>query len=59
MAVNGEELLASSSSVDQSQTMRLPLFEFELRQGCITRARHAVMNGGAVEVHLAIDQVVV
>lgn len=59
MLVDREELLPSSSSIDQPYSMRLSFLERELCEGGIVRAGPSVINTGAIETHLAINKIVV
>lgn len=61
VAVNGEALDTFGASVDQAETMNLASGELELGHASISGAGGFVTgsNGGAVKVHLAVDEIVV
>lgn len=61
VAVNGEALHTLGAGVDQAKSMRLARGELELGDASVGRAWSGVAgsNGGAVEVHLTVDKVVV
>ena len=59
MLVDREELLPSSSSIDQPYSVRLSFLERKLCEGGIVRAGPSVVDTGAIETHLAIDKIVV
>lgn len=60
VAVNSETLNSLSAAVDEPKSVSLPGVEFELGKAGIRRALLAfVRELGAVEAHLAVDQVAV
>jgi hypothetical protein len=58
VVVNRELLDAIGTRVDQTKTVHLAGCELEVRERCIGCAR-TILDEGAIEVVLAIDQVVV
>jgi hypothetical protein len=59
MVVNRELLNAIGARVDQTKTMHLAGSKLEFSERSIGRARAAILGERAVEVVLAVDQVVV
>lgn len=61
MTINGEALDTLGTGVDQTETMNLTRSELELGHTGISGTGSLVTggDGGAVKVHLAIDEVVV
>ena len=62
MSVDGEALDAVGAGVDEPQPVRLSGLELELGDTCVGRAGGLVAcggSGGAIKVHLAVDEVVV
>ncbi len=59
VSVDGKELLSSSPSVDQSQSMRLSFPKHKFRERSRVRARPRIIHTGTVEIHFAVDEVVV
>ena len=59
MFVNGEELLPGSSSIDQSESMPFSLLELEFCERSIVCAGLSIGDSGAVEIHLAINEIIV
>ena len=59
MPVDGKLLDALSTRVDQSETVGLAGLEFELGERRIGSTRRAVRDKRAIEVHLAVDHVVI
>ena len=59
--VNAESLNTFRSSVDQSQSVCLASGEFEFRNSSIVCARRFISGSDsrAVEIHLAVDEIVV
>lgn len=60
VVVDGETLDTLGSRIDQAQSMRLVGLELELGDAGVADARRRVtgLDGRAVEIHLAVDQVV-
>jgi hypothetical protein len=59
MTVNTEMLKSFGTSVDKSKTMPFFGLEVELGQSGVTIAGRGMWNGRAVEIVLAIDEIVV
>jgi len=61
VAINTESLNALRSSIDQSQSVRLPSGELEFRDSSAIRAGSGIpsSHGGTIEVHLSVYEVVV
>ncbi len=59
VSVDGKELLSSSPSVDQPQSMRLSFLKHKLRERSRVRARPPIIDTGTVEIHFAVDEVVI
>lgn len=59
VSIDGEDLLSSSSSVDQSKSVRFALSESELCEGRVVGAISCHVGVCAVETHFAVNEIVV
>ncbi len=59
MVVDGEALYALGTSIDESQTVSLPGRELEDGNTSVRRALLPVGDQTAIEIHFAIDQIIV